>query len=69
VIVAPVPVGGSPNYARYEKPPAYPQQGDQRWPLNQTTIPGPTRVELQREVQRALSDSKVQIEALRRIAP
>jgi hypothetical protein len=59
---------GSPKRLREVKPPAYPQRRDQRWPLNQT-IPGPTRRELQQEVQRALEHSKPQREALLRRSP
>jgi hypothetical protein len=70
VIVVPVPVGGSPKYARYQKPPAYPvQPRDRQW-LKQGIPSGPSRCELVQEVQRALGHSKPQRETLlRRTAP
>jgi hypothetical protein len=69
VIVVPVPVGGSPKTCRAVKPPRYPAQPRDRQWLKQGIPSGPTRRELVQEVQRALAESKPQIEALRRTAP
>jgi hypothetical protein len=65
VIVVPLPLAGSPKFARYQKPPAYPMQPRDRQWLKQGIPSGPTRRELVQEVQRALAESKPHIEALR----
>jgi hypothetical protein len=71
IVLVPVPMGGSPKTCRMVRPPPYPAQPrDQRWPLTQTIPGGPSRAELQWEVQRALEHSKPQREVLlRRLAP
>jgi hypothetical protein len=60
---------GSPKRLREVKPAPYPMQPRDRQWLRQDIPGGPTRRELQQEVRRALEGSKVQIEALRRLAP
>jgi hypothetical protein len=69
IIILPVPVGGSPAWSRSVRPVYPPPLKSKRPHWLQQHIPGPTRVELQREVRQSLEHSKPQIEALRRLAP